>query len=104
VNKAKIKSLKSVTILGRKYKIKQKECPTLNNQRVAGYADPMNMIICMEKNLNDHDYVNVLCHEICHCIFFTFGGDQVMSNMEIEIFCQSFGSGFSDFIVGSILK
>ncbi len=93
-----LKDLKSIVILGRKWTIKKSPKVSLDGEEVDGYCDAGIYTIFMDSSLSEENYQHVLCHEISHCIFFTFGGDQTLTNMETEVFCQSFGSGFSDLI------
>jgi len=107
VNKRKLKAIrdiKSVPIMGRRFTIHQVSRPMLNGETVWGLCSYTDRKIYIEKDLDDVTYCETLCHEISHAISGTFGGCQTMTKMELEIFAQSFGIGFSDFILNGILK
>lgn len=79
---------KSITILGRKVKIKVGENLVLNGEPCLGLCDYDNKTIYLEKNQSSESLKDTLTHEACHFFFTLCGIDQKMSNSELEIMCQ----------------
>jgi hypothetical protein len=59
----------SVTILGRKYKIKQGKNLLYNGQQCYGLCDNIAKTIYLEKDQDDQTKKETLCHEAAHSFF-----------------------------------
>lgn len=86
----------SVTILGRKYKIKQGNNLVYEGNHCLGLCDNLNRIIYIEKQQDENTKKDTLLHEMGHALFFITGFDQKMSDSENEIFAQLITAWFRD--------
>lgn len=86
----------SISILGRKYKIKQGKNLTYLGQPCLGLCDNLNRIIYLEKDQDDATKKETLCHEAAHSFFFITGIDQKLSEGENEIYSQLFTAFYHD--------
>jgi Zn-dependent peptidase ImmA (M78 family) len=80
----------SITILGRKYKIKQGNNLIYNGQPCLGLCDNNSRIIYLEKAQDEQTKKETLIHEATHAVLFITGIDQKLSESENEIYCQLF--------------
>lgn len=80
----------SITILGRKYKVKQGAGLTYNGQTILGLCDNVNRIIYLEKSQDDTTKRETLLHEATHAMLYITGIDQKLSEGENEVYCQLF--------------
>lgn len=78
----------SVTILGRKYKIKQGKNLVYAGQPCLGLCDNLNRIIYIEKDQDDKTKRETCVHEFFHALLFISGIDQKLTEAENEIYCQ----------------
>lgn len=78
----------SVSILGRKYKIKQGKNLVYNGQPCLGLCDNIGRIIYLEKDQDEQTKKETLIHEAQHAFLFITGIDQKLSESENEIHCQ----------------
>ena len=83
-----LKLPKSITILGRKIKIKEGKNLHYNGMPCLGLCDYEGQIIYIEKNQADHTKFDTLCHELSHFFLILCGMDQKMSESEVEMYCQ----------------
>lgn len=78
----------SITILGRKYKIKQGKNLVWQSQQVFGLCDNLNRIIYIEKDQDERTKRETCVHEFFHALLFISGIDQKLTEAENEIYCQ----------------
>jgi Zn-dependent peptidase ImmA (M78 family) len=78
----------SITILGRKVKIKQGNNLVYNGQQCLGLCDCDNNTIYLEKSVELPAKHDVLIHEIGHYFLEITGFSQKMSDSENEVMCQ----------------
>lgn len=86
----------SISILGRKYKIKQGKHLVYNGQSCYGLCDNINKIIYLEKDQDDQTKKETLLHECVHGMLFITGIDQKLSEGENEVYCQLFTAFYHD--------
>jgi Zn-dependent peptidase ImmA (M78 family) len=86
----------SITILGRKYKIKQGKNLAYLGQPCLGLCDNENKIIYLEKNQSDHVKKETLIHEVAHAFMFISGIDQKLSDSECEMYAQLLTALYAD--------
>ncbi len=89
---------KSITILGRKFKIVQKKVLMYQDKPVLGLCDPGQKIIYLSKDQTDKEKLETLYHECVHGMLNISGIDQSISESENEIMCQLFTALFHDLI------
>jgi Zn-dependent peptidase ImmA (M78 family) len=94
MKKAKFPS--SITILGRKYKIKQGHNLVYNNQPCLGLCDNTTRIIYIEKNQDDANKKETILHEAVHAMLSITGIDQKLSEGENEVYAQLFTAFYHD--------
>ena len=87
---------RTVSILGRKYKIKQGRGLSYNGQPCLGLCDNTEKIIYLEKDQDDEMKKETLLHELCHSMLFITGIDQKLSESENEMYAQLFTAWFHD--------
>jgi hypothetical protein len=85
--------MKSITVLGRKLKVKVVDSKTLEKesedpQCVALYL-PHTMTILLSKDLDAYWRRYYLFHELTHHMMFITGIDQTLHTSLIEVICQS---------------
>lgn len=78
----------SVTILGRKYKLKQGKGLVYNGQPCLGLCDNGNRVIYLEKDQDEQTMRETCVHEFFHALLFISGIDQKLTEAENEIYCQ----------------
>lgn len=78
----------SISILGRKYKIKQGSNLVYMGQPCLGLCDNQNKIIYLEKDQDEQTKKETLIHECYHALLSISGIDQKLSEAENEIHCQ----------------
>jgi Zn-dependent peptidase ImmA (M78 family) len=78
----------SISILGRKYKIKQGKGLSYQGQPCLGLCDNLNKIIYIEKDQDDQTKRETCVHEFFHALLFISGIDQKLTEAENEIYCQ----------------
>lgn len=86
----------SVTILGRKVKIKQGKGLTYMGQPCLGLCNYDENIIYLEKDQSDQMKKDTLCHEAVHYLLELTGISQKLSESENEIYCQVITAFFND--------
>lgn len=86
----------SVTVLGRKYKVKQGANLSYNGQPCLGLCDNTTKIIYLEKNQDDQTKKETLLHEAAHAFLFITGIDQKLNDGENEIYAQLLTAFFHD--------
>lgn len=86
----------SITILGRKVKIKQGRGLVYMGQPCLGLCNYDEKIIYLEKEQSDEMKYDTLLHEIHHFYLEFTGFSQKMSDAENEIACQMFTALFND--------
>lgn len=86
----------SITILGRKYKIKQGVNLVYHGQPCLGLCDNNDRIIYLEKNQDDHVKKETLLHEAVHAMLFITGMDQKLSESENEMHAQLWTAFYHD--------
>jgi Zn-dependent peptidase ImmA (M78 family) len=96
MTKPKKKLPSSITILGRKYKIKQGKGLVWNGQTCLGLCDNTSRIIYLEKEQDDQTKKETLLHECVHALLFISGFDQRLSESENEVYCQIFTAFYHD--------
>lgn len=94
MNKAKIP--RSVTILGRKYKVKLVNGIKFGEKFAAGLVDFDQKIILLDKNQSEEELLVTIAHESYHIALNTVGFDQCMTEAEVESHCQVFANTFFD--------
>lgn len=78
----------SVSILGRRYKIKQGKNLVFQGQPCLGLCDNLNKIIYLEKDQDEQTKKETIIHECFHALLFISGIDQKLTEAENEIYCQ----------------
>lgn len=78
----------SVTILGRKVKVKQGNNLHYMGEPCLGLCDYDNKIIYLEKNQSPQMKHDTLCHEMTHYFLELTGISQKISESEGEMYCQ----------------
>lgn len=86
----------SITILGRKVKIKQGVGLTYNGQPCLGLCNYDEKVIYLEKNQSEQMKYETLMHEATHFLLELSGISQKLSDGENEIYCQVFTAFFTD--------
>lgn len=86
----------SITILGRKVKIKQGKNLTYEGRALLGLCDYDNKIIYIEKDQKESTKRETLLHEIYHFHLELTGFSQKMSDSENEVACQLFTALYLD--------
>jgi hypothetical protein len=86
----------SLTILGRKVKIKQGKNLVYEGKPCLGLCDYDNKTIYLEKLQGEESKQDTLCHESLHFFLILLGIDQKLTEAECEIYCQSFTALFRD--------
>lgn len=89
---------KSVTILGRKWVIKQVIRPTHNGEPCLGLCDFDGKIIYLEKEQDDDLKFLTLVHEAAHAWMILCGIDQRLSDSENEVYCQLISAFVEDIV------
>lgn len=87
---------KSITILGRKVKIKEFANLVYNGHPCLGLCDYDNKIIYLEKNQSPHMKKDTLCHEAVHFFLELSGISQKLSDSENEIYAQLITAFYND--------
>ena len=96
---------KSVTILGRKFKVKIVTLAVMNKSYETPAAALVNFdtrTILILNSLSDYDKMLCLFHEIGHISQVVNGVDQVISAELKEILCETNANAFMDLIYGKI--
>lgn len=86
----------SITILGRKVKIKQGKNLMYDGKQLLGLCDYEAHTIYLEATQSEETKKDTLCHEALHYFLILLGIDQKLSESENEIYCQSFTALFKD--------
>lgn len=86
----------SITVLGRKYKVKQGIRLVYNGQPCLGLCDNTTRIIYIEKDQDDVTKKETLLHEAVHAMLFITGIDQKLSEGENEVYAQLFTAFYHD--------
>lgn len=86
----------SVTLCGRKYKIKQGKNLVYNGQPCLGLCDNQNRIIYLEADQEETSKRETLLHELAHAFMNLVGIDQKLTEAEAEIYCQVWTMFFHD--------
>lgn len=86
----------SISILGRKYKIKQGRGLTFHGQPCLGLCDNNSKIIYIEKDQDEQSKVETCIHEFCHALMHISGIDQKLTEAECEIYAQLFTAFYVD--------
>jgi Zn-dependent peptidase ImmA (M78 family) len=86
----------SVTILGRKVKIKQGKGLTYNGHQCLGLCNYDEKVIYLESEQNPEMKLDTLVHEATHFMLELTGISQKISDSENEIFCQLFTALYND--------
>jgi Zn-dependent peptidase ImmA (M78 family) len=86
----------SITIMGRKLKIKQGSGLVYQGQQVLGLCDYDKKMIYIEKNQTDESKFDTLIHECTHFFLILAGMDQKISESENEMYCQLITAFFND--------
>jgi hypothetical protein len=86
----------SITILGRKYKIKQGKNLVFHGQPVLGLCDNNTKTIYLEKDQDEAMKKETLLHEAVHSMLYITGIDQKLSEGENEVYCQLFTAFYHD--------
>lgn len=89
---------KSVSIMGRKFKVKQVKNLLYNNEPCLGMCDYDGRIIYLEVNQKDDVKFSTLVHECAHALLILCGLDQRMSELEVEINCQLVAAFVEDIV------
>jgi Zn-dependent peptidase ImmA (M78 family) len=87
---------KSITILGRKVKIKTGENLQYMGEPCLGLCDYDNQIIYLEKNQSARQMRDTLIHEFTHYFLCLTGIDQKLGEAECEMYCQLITAFFND--------
>jgi Zn-dependent peptidase ImmA (M78 family) len=94
-----MKRPKSVTILGRKFTVKEVEQKEVEKHIGPGAVAGINYterLILISKGFDDFDYRVSIMHEVTHAVLHTIGLDQTISDHIREILCESMANGFND--------
>lgn len=94
VNKSKIP--RSVTILGRKFRVRLVNGIKYGEEYAAGLCDFNKKLILLDKNQSEEDLLVTLAHESYHVALQVVGLEQCMNNSEVETHCQVFANTFFD--------
>jgi hypothetical protein len=86
----------SITVLGRKYKIKQGANLAYHGQPCLGLCDNTARLIYLEKNQDDQTKKETLLHEAVHAMLFITGIDQKLSEGENEVYAQLITAFYHD--------
>lgn len=86
----------SITILGRKYKIKQGVNLVYNGQPCLGLCDNSEKVIYLERNQDEQTKKETILHEACHAMLFITGIDQKLSDGENEVYAQLITAFYHD--------
>jgi hypothetical protein len=86
----------SITILGRKFKVKQGTGIIYNGQQCLGLCDSTAKTIYIEKNQDEATKKETLLHEAAHGFMFITGIDQKLGEGENEIYAQLITAFFHD--------
>jgi Zn-dependent peptidase ImmA (M78 family) len=86
----------SITILGRKYKIRQHNNLAWQGQAVYGLCDNNTKTIYLEKNQEDPVKKETLLHEASHAFLFITGIDQKLAESENEMYAQLLTAFYHD--------
>lgn len=86
----------SITVLGRKYKIKQGKGLVYHGQPCLGLCDNTAMVIYIEKDQDDQTKKETLIHEAVHGFLFITGMDQKLSESENEMYAQLLTAFYHD--------
>lgn len=86
----------SITLCGRKYKIKQGKALTYNGQACLGLCDNQSRVIYLEADQTDTSKRETLLHEAVHAFMNLVGIDQKLGDGEAEIYCQLWTVFFHD--------
>lgn len=86
----------SITILGRKVKIKQGRGLIYMGQPCLGLCNYDEKIIYLEKEQSDEMKLDTLVHEASHFFLELTGISQKLSDSENEIYCQVITALFND--------
>lgn len=94
--------MKSLTILGRKIKVKiipqEKLGELAVDGRTVGLYDPNTKTIYLAKELTPQQKRYYLIHEAVHCVHDLTGIDQTLPDCLIEIICQTTATLFEDLL------
>ncbi len=86
----------SISIMGRRIKIKQGINLVYNGQPCLGLCDYDAKIIYLEKNQTDSTKNDTLCHEAVHFMLELTGISQKLTDSENELYSQLFTALFMD--------
>lgn len=92
---------KSITILGRKIKIRivtAKKLQSLTGIGSIGAFDGDNLIIYLNNELSNREMQITFFHECSHVFLNTVGLNQVISVKLAEVICESFANGIFDLV------
>lgn len=92
---------KHLTILGRKYKLKFVDQPTMQkttDEPSFAAVDFENKIILVLESLSDEDKMLSILHELGHITHVTVGANQVLSFEMQEILCESGANAILDLV------
>lgn len=85
-----------ITILGRKYKVKQGLRLMYQGQPCLGLCDNTSRLIYIEKDQDEATKKETLLHEAVHALLFITGIDQKLSEGENEVYAQLFTAFYHD--------
>jgi hypothetical protein len=86
----------SITILGRKYKIRQGKNLVFHGQPVLGLCDNNTKTIYIEKDQDEPLKKETLLHEAVHAMLYITGIDQKLSEGENEVYAQLWTAFYHD--------
>jgi Zn-dependent peptidase ImmA (M78 family) len=86
----------TLTIMGRKLKIKQGNNLHFHGQPVLGLCDYDKKVIYLEKDQSLESKIDTLIHEATHFLLIFAGMDQRLSESENEMYCQLVTAFFND--------
>lgn len=86
----------TLTIMGRKLKVKQGTGLVYQGQQVLGLCDYDKKMIYIEKAQSDESKIDTLIHEATHFFLIFAGMDQRISESENEMYCQLVTAFFND--------
>jgi Zn-dependent peptidase ImmA (M78 family) len=94
--------MKSITILGRKIKVKilpqEKLSKLSHDDRTVGLYCPNNRTIYLSKELTPEQKRYYLIHEAVHALHDFTGIDQTLPESLVEVICQSTATLFEDLL------
>jgi orotidine-5'-phosphate decarboxylase len=91
---------KSVTILGRKFKVevadRDKISKITGTNRPDGALSYMKKIIMVAEDLDEDETLVTFLHECNHAIDYISGFSQILTSNEFELLAETRGNGFAD--------